>query len=184
MGDVEDLVTIGQIVKPFGIRGDAKVRSLSDVPGRFEGLHDVTLVSPTGRQLSTVVTRVRGTGVSYVVGFEAFSNPEEVTAFRGGWVMIPRSESPALPPGHYFESDLIGLRVVCEDGTLVGVLEDIWNTGGQHIFAVRGERGEVLLPAAKEMVISVNIAGHTMTVRNLEGLLSEEAEGAGCDVTS
>ena len=173
MSDVGDLVAIGRIGKPFGIRGDARVRSLSDVPGRFEGLQEVTLVSTGNRRLITEVTRVRGAAGSYVVGFKAFSNPDEVAAFRGGWIMIPRSESPALPSGQYYESDLIGLRVVAEDDQVLGELEEIWDTGGKHVFVVRGGSGEILVPAAKEIVLEVNVQKRIMKVRALEGLLPE-----------
>jgi 16S rRNA processing protein RimM len=184
MDDLADLVTIGQIVKPFGVRGDVKVRSLSDVPGRFEGLQGVTLVSASGRHLTTAVTHVRGSGASYVVGFEAFSSPEDTTAFRGGWVMIPRSDLPLLPTGQYYESDLIGLKVVSENGAGLGVLEEILNGGEQHIFVVRGDRGELLLPASKE-IVEVDLPSRIMRVRaEVEGLFHGQREGVGCDVKS
>jgi len=174
MAHAGELVTIGQIVKAFGVRGDARVRSLSDVPGRYEGLREVTLESPSGRRLSTVVTRVRGTGASYVLGFEAFSSPEEVAAFRGGWIKIPKSDSPSLPAGQYYESDLIGLQVIREDGVSLGGLEEILDTGGQHVFVVRGEHGEILLPATKEIIQLVDVSEGIMRVRPPEGLLPRE----------
>ncbi len=39
-----DTVTVGLIERPFGVRGEVKVRPLSDVPGRFEGLRGVSLL--------------------------------------------------------------------------------------------------------------------------------------------
>ena len=43
-----DLVTIGKIERPFGVRGEFKVRSLSDVPGRLDQLKQVQILEPTG----------------------------------------------------------------------------------------------------------------------------------------
>ena len=43
--DQAELVTIGRIERSFGVRGEARVRSLSDVPGRFDHLGEVTLVA-------------------------------------------------------------------------------------------------------------------------------------------
>ncbi|NJN37083.1 MAG: hypothetical protein HC794_08545 [Nitrospiraceae bacterium] len=37
-------MTVGQIERPFGVRGEVKVRPLSDVPGRIEGLGRVSLM--------------------------------------------------------------------------------------------------------------------------------------------
>ena len=45
MADAAELIAIGMIEKPFGVRGEVRVKSLSDVPWRFEGLKDVTLVA-------------------------------------------------------------------------------------------------------------------------------------------
>ena len=58
MADTAELIAIGMIEKPFGVKGEVRVRSLSDVPGRLEGLKDVTLVAASGRALVTAVTVV------------------------------------------------------------------------------------------------------------------------------
>ena len=50
--DQAELVTIGRIERSFGVRGEARVRSLSDVPGRFEELRQVMIAGRggTGRE--------------------------------------------------------------------------------------------------------------------------------------
>jgi 16S rRNA processing protein RimM len=169
-------VVIGQIVKPFGVHGEVRVRSLSDVPGRFEGLREVTLESPAGLELATVVQRVRGGGESYVVRFAAFSTPEDTAAFRGGYIKIARGLAPALPPGQYYECDLVGLTVATEDGRVQGILEEVVPTGDRHVFVVRRGGREVLIPAAKSVVTGVDLATGTMTVRPVEGLLDGERD--------
>ena len=73
--DQEELVTIGRIERSFGVRGEARVRSLTDVPGRFESLGQVTLVGPPGKTLVTRVTHVRSGGPTWIMGFEAFRSP-------------------------------------------------------------------------------------------------------------
>ena len=94
----DSLVTIGRILKPFGVRGEVKVESLSDVPGRFEGLQAVYLTLPhegaTPRE--TTVTHVREVTAGYLMKCSAFSTPEEAAHFRGAWIQIPVSLE--LPP--------------------------------------------------------------------------------------
>jgi 16S rRNA processing protein RimM len=173
VADSAELIAIGQIVKPFGVRGEVRVRSLSDVPGRFEGLKQVTLVAPTGRTVATVVNRVRQDRAMYVVGFEAFSTPEEAAAFRGGLVKIPRDQTPPLPPGQYYEFDLVGMTVTDEAGLVLGTLQEILDTGGNHIFVVRQDEQERLIPATREVVASVDVERRMLTVRRLERWLDE-----------
>lgn len=177
--DLPDLIAVGQIVKPFGVRGEVKVRPLSDVPGRFQGLRQVTLVAPSGRSVTTVVTRVRADRGFYVLGLEAFSTPEEAAVFRGGLIKIPRDQAPPLPDGQYYEFDLVGMTVSDEAGRTLGTLEEVLETGSNSVFVVRREGREILIPGTKEAVASVDVRARTMIVRRrgIEGLLEGQESG-------
>lgn len=169
--DVTDWVAVGKIVKPFGVRGDVRVLSLSDVPGRIQGLKRVMLVAPSGRTVSASVIRLREERGGFVIGFDAFSTPEEAAVFRGGLIQIARDQAPPLPEGQYYECDLIGMTVRDEAGLVLGTLEEIVATGGHPVFAVRREGKELLIPATRSVVASVDVTGRTMTVRGIEELL-------------
>ena len=64
---------------------------------------------------------------------------------------------PPLPEGQYYECDLLGLTVQTEQGETVGVLEQIWELPGNHVFVVRQEAKEVLIPAAKNLIAAVDL---------------------------
>jgi 16S rRNA processing protein RimM len=168
--EMTELVTIGQILKPFGIRGDVRVRSLSDVPGRFESLDIVTLETPSGRQVQTTVTRVRADRDSYVVGFQAFATPEEAAAFRGALIKVPKA-AHLLPEGKYLECDLVGLAVQSEDGQALGTLDEVLQTDSNAVFVVHGQHGEVLVPATREVIVAIDLSNQTVTVRLIDGLI-------------
>jgi 16S rRNA processing protein RimM len=172
-----ELVTIGQILKPFGVHGDVRVRSLSDVPGRFEALPSVTLEAPSGRQLQTSVRRVRADRDSHLVGFEAFSTPEEAGAFRGALIKVPRVPQ-ALPEGQYLECDLIGLTVNAEDGRPLGTLDEVLRTDSNAVFVVHGQQGEILIPGTREVVVGVDVPNKTMTVHLVDGLIENHGRDA------
>ncbi len=174
MADSAELIAIGKIEKLFGVRGEVRVRSLSDVPGRFEGLTQVTLVAPSGRALVTGVTRVRANGNSYVLGFDAFTTPEEAAVFRGGLIKIPRDQAPTLPAGQYYEFDLIGMAVMDEAGHVLGTLEEILETPSNHVFVIRRPGREILIPAIKDAVASVDVKNRTMTIRSVEGWVQDD----------
>ena len=167
--DQAELVTIGRIERSFGVRGEARVRSLSDVPGRFEALKQVTIAGPGGKTIDTLVTHVRPGGPTWIVGFEAFTTPEQVAEFRGGFIQVPRGDSPALPADQYYHCDLIGMLVQNEAGTVLGRLEGVLNMSENQAFVVRQDGKEVLIPAAKQVVVAVDVAGRVMTVRLPEG---------------
>jgi len=165
-----DTVTVGQIERAFGVKGEVKVRSLSDVPGRFEKLTHVSLVAKSGKTMETSVTHVRRTGTGFIVGLAGLTTPEDAGQWRGGLIQVPRGTVPPLPNGQYYECDLLGLAVQTEQGQPIGILEQIWELPGNHVFVVRQGAKEVLIPAAKELVVAVDLERGVMTVRMIDGL--------------
>lgn len=165
-----ETVTVGQIERPFGVKGEVKVRSLSDVPGRWEALTNVSVVGKNGRTLDTAVTHVRRTGTGFIVGLAGLTNPEDAGQWRGGLIQVPRGTVPVLPEGQYYQCDLVGLAVQTELGEPLGVLEQIWELPGNHVFVVRRGAKETLIPAAKDLVAGVDLEHRVMTVRMIEGL--------------
>lgn len=165
-----ETVTVGLIERPFGVRGEVKVRPLSDVPGRFEGLRSVSLLAKNGQTLDASVTHVRRVGTGFVLGLTGLTTPEAASLWRGGFIRTVRGDVPELPDGQYYECDLIGLTVSTEEGQSIGVLEEILNVPGNPLFVVRQGAKEILIPAAKELVNAVDVTARTMTVRLIDGL--------------
>jgi 16S rRNA processing protein RimM len=165
-----DTVTVGLVERPFGVRGEVKVRSLSDVPGRFETLTNVSLVAKDGKTLDTSVTHVRRAGERFIVRFAGLTTPEEAGLWRGSLIQAPRGIVPMLPTGQYYECDLVGLAVQTDQGLPIGVLDEIVELPGGHVFVVRQGAKETLIPAAKEWVTAVDLERRLMTVRMIDGI--------------
>ncbi len=165
-----ETVTVGRIERPFGVKGEVKVRPLSVVPGRFEGLRSVSLLGRNGQTLETSVTHVRRVGAGFILGLTGLTTPEDASLWRGGFIQTIRGSVPKLPDGQYYECDLVGLAVSTEEGRPIGVLEEIWDLPGNPLFVVRQGAKEILIPAAKELVGTVDLITRTMTVRLIDGL--------------
>lgn len=168
-----DLVTIGKIERHFGVRGEFKVRLLSDVPGRLDHLKQVQVVAPTGQVVEKTVAHVRRAGSTYIMGFVGVTTPEEAVALRGGLIQVPRRPAATLAEGVYFECDLIGMTVENERGDEVGVVETILEIPDNHVFVVRKGTEEVLIPAAKSFVTSVDLVRRRMLVRGIDDLVED-----------
>ncbi|OQW35440.1 MAG: hypothetical protein A4E19_01370 [Nitrospira sp. SG-bin1] len=170
MGEQSETVTVGLIERPFGVKGEVKVRPLSDVPGRFEGLRFVSLLARNGQTLETSVTHVKRAGERFILGFTDVTTPEDAGRWRGGFIQTIRGSVPVLPEGQFYECDLVGLAVRTEEGQPVGTLEEIWDLPGNQLFVVRQGTKEILIPAAKELVVAVDLAAGSMVVRLIDGL--------------
>lgn len=168
-------VAIGKVLRVHGIRGDVRVRSLSDVPDRFETLTQVTVEGPSGARQELVVRAARPIARDYLVAFEGIDTPEAATPLVGSLLQIAEDRSGPLPDGQYYQHDLLGMEVRTEEGMPLGTLADILPTGANAVFVVRRADGrEHLIPATREVVRAVDVPGRLMTIRRVAGLLDEE----------
>lgn len=168
---VDDWVVIGEITKPFGIKGGLKIRPLTEDPDRFRRLAGAVLEAADGTQQTCTVADVRTDRNSVILFCREIDNVEQVKRFVGGTVRIPRSEAIPLPQDSYFQHDLLGLRVYLEDGRYLGEIREIWPTGGNDVLVVRDGERERLIPAIKSVVVGVNLKENRMILRWMEGLL-------------
>ncbi|HJT20523.1 MAG TPA: ribosome maturation factor RimM [Nitrospira sp.] len=169
----DDRVTIGKIERPFGVKGEVKVRSLSDVPGRFDSLGPVSVLKTSGQASENVVTRVRRAGADYIVQFAGITTPEEAGMLRGGFIQIPHQGNLPRSPDVFYECDLVGMTVFDEQGTELGDVETTWQLPGHDVLVVKRGTREWLVPAVKEFVKSVDMSGRRMVVRGVEGLIED-----------
>ena len=85
---------------------------------------------------------------------------------------LPREKARKLPKNTYFIADLIGLEVYKEDGSLLGKVDDIYNTGASDIYVIKDTLGkQILLPAIKEVIKQIDLEQEKIVVHLLEGLV-------------
>lgn len=166
-------MTVGKIGRHFGVRGEFKVRSLTDIPGRLDHLKQVQVLAPTGETVERTVRHIRRVGSTYIMGLVGVTTPEEAIMLRGGLIQVVRAPASTLSMDVYFERDLIGITVENERGDEVGVLEAILDIPDNQVLVVRKESKEVLIPAAKSFVTSVDLASRRMTVRGIDDLIED-----------
>ena len=89
-----------------------------------------------------------------------------------GLSFVVGNEAQELDEDEYYIADLLGMKVLLEDGSEFGTLKNVMETGANDVYIVDSvEHGEVLLPAIKECILDVDIETNTMTVHLMKGLL-------------
>lgn len=165
----EPLITIGRVIKEWGLQGELLVEPLTFNPDRFLELKEATFSSGGRRDSEKTITRrifksVRRHGKLLVLGLEGVGKPEEARQYRGFQIQVRRSESPELPEDVYYHYDIIGLRVSTADGMELGTISSILETGSNDIYVVRGADKEHLLPATKKVVRNIDLKAREMMV--------------------
>lgn len=168
---MEDLLQVGIITSTHGVRGEVKVYPTTDDPRRFRRLKEVVL--DTGREkLNLEIEGVKFFKQFVILKFKGLDNINDIEKYRQKSLYVTRKNAVRLQRDEYFIADLIGLKVQDEDGTELGTVKDVIETGANDVYEVEMADGRsLLLPAIKQCILNVDVENGMMRVHVLEGLL-------------
>jgi len=166
--------TIGKVIALFGVRGELKVRLLTDIPNRFAQLDAVYIGSEHVRFLIKSVRPYKGDLI--LLGLEGLNDANTAETVRNLDICIPLSQLAELPPDSYYQHDIIGLGVYTVDGREVGRVIDIIVTGSNDVYVIKTTAGqEVLVPAIKDVIKQIDLVRRTMHIDPMPGLLDNNS---------
>ena len=168
---MEDLLKVGVITTTHGVRGEVKVYPTTDDAERFLDLDYVLL--DTGREYRRLdIKNVRFFKNLAILKFDGIDNINDIEKYKGCALWIPREEGQELGEDEYYIADLLGMKVVLEDGSSFGTLTDVMETGANDVYVVEnGEGEEILLPAIRECILDVDVEKNVMTIHLMKGLI-------------
>lgn len=167
--DPADLVTVGRVVRPHGLRGELRVLLETDFPGRFERLREAYLIQ-AGRVQAVEITARRPFRDGLLLTLQGIDDLEAAEGMRGAEIAVSRGAVVPLEEGAFYVFEIVGLRVRTEEGRLLGTVVEVIRAPANDVYVVRGEEGEILLPATREVVRQVDPASGEMVVALLPGL--------------
>lgn len=162
----EGYVAVGRVLRPWGLRGDVKVDSLTDFPeDRFAPDASLWLDG-----VERTVEHARSQKGAFYVKLSGIDDATAAEACRGRLLEVPEAGLPPLEEDAFYHHQLIGLRAVTLDGEPLGTVAEVLPTGGNAVLLVRGSAGEVALPFVEDVVKRVDLGTGTLTVEMMEGL--------------
>lgn len=168
MNDRPRWVAVGRITRTHGVKGEVAVLPLSDVGSRFEAGSTLFLEEREDRPLTVMASRPHQQRL--LVAFRGVQDRTSAEALRGRYLFVPASSAPHLPEGEYWAHDLVGCDVLTEEGRSLGRIREVLHTQANDVWVAEGAAGEVLIPALKEVVREVDVAGRRVVVREIPGL--------------
>lgn len=170
---MENRFQIGVISSTHGVRGEVKVFPTTDDVKRFKRLKEVIL--DTGKeQILLEIEGVKFFKQFAILKFKGIDNINDIEKYKGKSLFVTRENAVKLKKDEYFIADLMGLKVLDEKEQEIGILQDVMETGANDVYVIALHDGrELLLPAIKQCVLSVNMEEGTIKIHILEGLLDE-----------
>jgi len=179
-------VTVGVIVRPFGMKGELKVRPETEFPEeRFRpGARlywwrppEPSVAQETEQERPPAkgekkpprtmppqecsVESVRWHGNWLLLKLKGIDTLAQAEKLHGAWLMIPPEARMPLPEDEYYIDDLIGMEVYTESGERLGILRRVIPGAAYDFYEV----GRHLIPAHKQFILQVDVPGKRMVVR-------------------
>ena len=168
----DDTLLIGQIVAPFGVRGQVKLRAYTTHVEHLRRRVRVVYVGDERREYPLTGLIEHKPGL-LVLSLGGVTNRDAAEELRGAEVAIRERDAAPLEEGEYFIHQLYGLTVVDEQGAEIGRVREVLETGANEVLVVtRPDQPEALIPMIHDVVQELDIAGGRVVVRLIEGLLS------------
>ena len=168
---MEQRLQVGVITATHGLKGEVKVFPTTDDPNRFRRLKEVIL--DTGKEERVLkIEGVKFFKQMVILKFQGLDDINDVERLRRGTLYVTRENAVRLKRNEYFIADLIGMQVENEDGSGLGILQDVVSAGADDVYDVRLADGrQLLIPGIRECILEVNVQEGWMRVHLLDGLL-------------
>lgn len=151
----------------FGHRGnlgELTVRACPDAE-RWIELPGVW-IGEAGKRKYFEIERARAYRDRLVLKLAGVDDGDAAHALRGQPVAAAAHEAPPLPEGVYYVSSLIGMRVEDDQGTAVGSVESVIETGAADLLCVMDAADEeLLIPMVDAYLIRIEEAEGRIVVR-------------------
>ncbi len=172
-----DYLLLGQIMRPHGVRGELRMRIMTDYPERIAKLKVVHLAkSVEGKGLKTFPVRAmrmhQGHGLLLLDGV---TDRDLAERLRQLYVLVRLEDAVPLEDDEFYLYELIGLSVQTEAGYELGTIKNVLETGANDVYVIDSPQyGEVLFPAIDDTIIDHDIDAGVVLVNIPDGLLPDD----------
>lgn len=166
-----DLLVIGRLGRPQGVRGEVTVEVRTDDPDSRFAVGSVLLTEPADRGPLTV-TAMRPRSGGLVLALDGVEDREGAEALRGTVLLVdPATLPPIEDPDEFYDHQLVGLAAVDQAGAALGTVADVVHSPASDLLVIRAADGrEHLVPFVRDMVPTVDVPAGRVVVAAPEGL--------------
>ena len=108
-----------------------------------------------------------------IVKFRGLDRIEDVEGYLKHDLYVSREDAIELGENEYFVGDVIGLKVITDDGRVLGILDDVMETGANDVYVIASQEEpgkEILLPVIRDVILETSLEEGYIKVHLLPGL--------------
>lgn len=148
-----------------------KALPLTDKFFFFPPDQEVFVTLSSGASETVLITSLKRMKLHAVISFCDVTCPEAAAKYRGSMISAVNALLPPLRKHEYYYEQIIGLSVITTEGTLVGTVSEIFETGSNDVYVVTGPEREYLIPAISDVVREIQLKHRRIIIQVINGLL-------------
>ncbi|MFV0441871.1 MAG: ribosome maturation factor RimM [Lachnospirales bacterium] len=161
---------VGKIVNTQGIKGEVRCISFTDDIKRFSTLKEIYIEKEDVFK-TLEIENLRYHKQFVVIKFLGIDDMTSAEKLKNFIMKIDIENAIPLEEDEYFIGDLYDMEVFDEKQNKIGFIKDILFTGANDVYIVkRVNKKDLLIPAIKQCILSVNPTENKMVVKLLDGL--------------
>jgi 16S rRNA processing protein RimM len=166
----EPLVPLGEIVTTHGLNGWLKLNPYNLNTTTLSSGVEVVLEKAGERSLHRLEASQPHRN-QVLVKFQEVGSIDEAVKYVGSILSIGEDALESLPPGQYYQYQVVGFEVFSVGGERIGLISAIMSAPGGDLYVVQGAGKEHLIPAIREFVEKVDFTSGRIIVNPPDGLL-------------
>lgn len=160
---MEEKITIGQLMRPHGLRGQIKCKPLTHDIKRCEKLTRVFAVKDGNETELSVESASVGGGL-WLLKFKGYDTVESVAALVNADLCVPLSERIPAPAGEYYASDFEGFDAIGDAGNVIGKISSVQTFPSVNAFVLNYRGREVFAPWIDACVGAIDMEKKTICI--------------------
>lgn len=168
---MDDLLYIGALGAPFGVRGQIRLHSISSHPEHLIRHLRTVFIGPKRipHQVSRLYMHKPGL---LIIQLQTITDRDAAADLRGEEVYIAATDAAPLAADEFFYHDVIGMQAVTDSGEDIGEVRDILETGAGEIAVItRRGRPDALVPMVRNFIVAIDVGERRLVIRPIAGLL-------------
>lgn len=141
----DEFILVASVGKPVGLKGWAKVNSFTRPPENLFNFKNFFL-DVDGDKENINIDKFSKSGKNYILKVESLNSIEEIERLKNKEIFIKSKDLPKLKDNEFYWKDLIGMEVRQIDGTFIGIVAEIIETGSDDVLVVEKNNKKELIP--------------------------------------
>lgn len=163
MSKQEDWIIIGRFGRPHGVKGLVTVYSFTDP--RDNILNYIAwhaFINNCWQPINVLSAQIHNKTI--VAQIEGFPEREMVARLTNVEIAIHKNQLEPLAPGEYYWHQLIGMRVINQQGLSFGEVIEVMPTGSNDVLVVKGKKRHLIPYLPGQFITHIDSDTHTITV--------------------